>query len=319
MILTEKAKKDFSKFYIDNNYDLTINFKNLPEIYQNALIIEWFDSVNLWGNNFYYEYRSTGFKDYKKSILSTIKKANEIYNMEIPKEEAKQKRDINTCRYFDIEVGCEREECICVNNPYEEPKQDIIMELEKDPLLKEFDNRVSKNLHILKNKKETLTNDTDSHSCGFENFEVIETEEDAKIFVETMENIPEPNDKLKKAFRDFSKQEKSKQDTLNHFLSTSNVIVKDSQKFDYKNTVLPKEFRQGTFEKNIIEEAKKIWDELHPNPIEMALFGAKWQQEQDNNKYSEEEVLEIIDSLFHQYASSFRIDAKEYFLLFKKK
>lgn len=80
MILTRKAKEDFSKFYIDNNYDLAINFKNLPEIYQNALIIEWFDSVNLWENNFYYEYRSTGFKDYKKSILSTIKKANEIYN-----------------------------------------------------------------------------------------------------------------------------------------------------------------------------------------------------------------------------------------------
>ena len=35
--------------------------------------------------------------------------------------------------------------------------------------------------------------------------------------------------------------------------------------------------------------------------------------------YSKEEVLEIIDSLFHRYASSFRIDAKEYFLQFKKK
>lgn len=130
---------------------------------------------------------------------------------------------------------------------------------------------------------------------SFENFEVIKTEEDAKIFVETMENIPEPNDKLKKAFRDFSKQEKSKQGTLNHFLSTSNVIVKDSQKFDYKNTVLPKEFRQETFEKNIIEEAKKIWDELHPNPIEMALFGAKWQQEQNKNLYSE--LVDLLERL----------------------
>lgn len=43
------------------------------------------------------------------------------------------------------------------------------------------------------------------------------------------------------------------------------------------------------------------------------------QQEQDKNKYSDEEVLEIIDSLFHMYASSFRIDAKEHFLQFKKK
>ena len=46
------------------------------------------------------------------------------------------------------------------------------------------------------------------------------------------------------------------------------------------------------------------------------IKGAKWQAER---MYSEEEVLEIIDSLFHRYASSFRIDAKEYFLQFKKK
>ena len=43
---------------------------------------------------------------------------------------------------------------------------------------------------------------------------------------------------------------------------------------------------------------------------------AKWQQER---MYSEEEVLKIIDLLFHKYASSFRIDAKEDFLLSKNK
>ena len=47
--------------------------------------------------------------------------------------------------------------------------------------------------------------------------------------------------------------------------------------------------------------------------------GAKWQKEQDKKLYSEQEVLEIIDLLFHRYASSFRIDAKEDFLQFKKK
>jgi hypothetical protein len=47
------------------------------------------------------------------------------------------------------------------------------------------------------------------------------------------------------------------------------------------------------------------------------ILGAKWQQEQNKNLYSDEEVLEIIDLLFHRYASSFRIDAKEYFLQFK--
>ena len=44
--------------------------------------------------------------------------------------------------------------------------------------------------------------------------------------------------------------------------------------------------------------------------------GAKCQQER---MYSEEEVLKIIDLLFHKYASSFRVDAKEDFLLSKKK
>ena len=46
------------------------------------------------------------------------------------------------------------------------------------------------------------------------------------------------------------------------------------------------------------------------------IAGAKWQQER---MYSEEEVLKIIDLLFHKYASSFRVDAKEDFLLSKKK
>ena len=36
---------------------------------------------------------------------------------------------------------------------------------------------------------------------------IIKTEEDARIFIEALENIPEPNEKLKKAFKDFHKQE----------------------------------------------------------------------------------------------------------------
>lgn len=40
---------------------------------------------------------------------------------------------------------------------------------------------------------------------------------------------------------------------------------------------------------------------------------------QQERMYSEEEVLKIIDLLFHKYASSFRVDAKEDFLLSKKK
>ena len=73
------------------------------------------------------------------------------------------------------------------------------------------------------------------------------------------------------------------------------------------------------------EAAKRCFEEMKIlNPrgsikefIRMAVnFGAKWQQER---MYSEEEVLKIIDLLFHKYASSFRVDAKEDFLLSKKK
>lgn len=38
----------------------------------------------------------------------------------------------------------------------EEPNQDIIMELQKDPLLKDFDNQVNKKISFLKQKQETL-------------------------------------------------------------------------------------------------------------------------------------------------------------------
>jgi hypothetical protein len=37
--------------------------------------------------------------------------------------------------------------------------------------------------------------------------EIISSEEDAKIFIDTTINVPEPNEKLKKAFREYGKQE----------------------------------------------------------------------------------------------------------------
>ncbi len=48
--------------------------------------------------------------------------------------------------------------------------------------------------------------------------------------------------------------------------------------------------------------------------------GVKWQAEQDKNKYSEEQVLKLVDGAFHMYASSKRHDAKEWLVeQFKKK
>ena len=58
------------------------------------------------------------------------------------------------------------------------------------------------------------------------------------------------------------------------------------------------------------------YGQLYCNSVDSFKAGAKWQQEK---MYCEEEVLKIIDLLFHKYASSFRVDAKEDFLLSKKK
>ena len=47
-----------------------------------------------------------------------------------------------------------------------------------------------------------LYDDTKSQEWGLENFLV--TEEDAKIFIEAVENIPEPNEKLKQVFKNYN-------------------------------------------------------------------------------------------------------------------
>lgn len=50
-----------------------------------------------------------------------------------------------------------------------------------------------------------LYDDTKSQEWGFENF--IETEEDAKIFVDALIKAPEPNEKLKTAFQNYNAME----------------------------------------------------------------------------------------------------------------
>lgn len=80
MELTGKAKEGFLK--ANGKKEAWINIM-LP-IYQQALIIEWFDSVeydkisSLWDYCFYGCYR--GLRDYKQATEQAIKKANEIYN-----------------------------------------------------------------------------------------------------------------------------------------------------------------------------------------------------------------------------------------------
>jgi len=108
MILTDKAKEDFLKYYNNhsNNYLLSFtDFEDLPTSVQNALIIEWLDSVNIF-IQIDFENREPIFSYYVysgKDICSgeynansrseatqqAIIKANEIYNNLNTKENEK--------------------------------------------------------------------------------------------------------------------------------------------------------------------------------------------------------------------------------------
>jgi hypothetical protein len=46
-MLQGKAKEEFEKWYYKEDNDLLYNLDEIPDIYQNALIIEWFDSVGI--------------------------------------------------------------------------------------------------------------------------------------------------------------------------------------------------------------------------------------------------------------------------------
>ena len=73
------------------------------------------------------------------------------------------------------------------------------------------------------------------------------------------------------------------------------------------------------------QKQKQLLSEMMQEDEKSGLYDETIEQARDaynvsqERIYSKEEVLEIIDSLFHRYASSFRIDAKEYFLQIKKK
>jgi len=41
-----QAKIDFEKWYYKNDNGLLYNLDEIPDLYENALIIEWFDSVD---------------------------------------------------------------------------------------------------------------------------------------------------------------------------------------------------------------------------------------------------------------------------------
>jgi hypothetical protein len=95
--------------------------------------------------------------------------------------------------------------------------------------------------------------------------------------------------------------------------------------YRFISALIPKEEpKQETLE----EAAEDFYEENAHNItfLKLVEFGAKWQQEQDKNKYSEEEVLDIIkyydiefklDTFSYTKPCSFRIE--EWFEQFKKK
>lgn len=88
MKLTGKAQEDFDLWFFERNTPIKEykNYPNLSETCKNALIVEWFDTIpyrmnqSMWEYLFYFEYRATLFKDYKKATNAAIEKANELYN-----------------------------------------------------------------------------------------------------------------------------------------------------------------------------------------------------------------------------------------------
>jgi len=96
MILTDKAKEKFLEWRKQNGYELALSqssgqgtaesFDKVYQIYEHALIIDWFSTLthrgkNFWFNifDYYYQMRieSQTISDVNKQ---TIEKCNEIFN-----------------------------------------------------------------------------------------------------------------------------------------------------------------------------------------------------------------------------------------------
>jgi len=83
-----------------------------------------------------------------------------------------------------------------------------------------------------------------------------------------------------------------------------------------KETIEDEYYNFKTIEGEKIEEAaKRLWEQSHPNPIEMAIFGANWQATQ---MYTEEEVKNILVKYLHYLTIDSDLNADEWFEKYKK-
>lgn len=86
MILNGKAEVDFIKWASYNYGEDSGDLAMMREVYRNALIIEFFDSIeynknsSLWDYCFFDCYWNKGLREYKQATIQAIKKANDLYN-----------------------------------------------------------------------------------------------------------------------------------------------------------------------------------------------------------------------------------------------
>ena len=121
--------------------------------------------------------------------------------------------------------------------------------------------------------------------------QIISSEEDAKIFVDAINNAPEPNDKLKKAFKNFKYVGECKGnqngcflDSCGHDCGCFTRVVKEEPKQETLEEAAVKKF-------NDFKEKNPIVLDSHVYPYKLGfLHGTKWQQER---MYSEEEVVKL--------------------------
>jgi hypothetical protein len=116
--------------------------------------------------------------------------------------------------------------------------------------------------------------------------------------VEVKKGYKNPNSKsfLSEVYKIYVPTEKSKQDALNHFLSTSSDIVKDPQKWDFN--------KQETLEEYIERETKSIIEpSLRAAAKSFLNYGAKWQQKQS---YSEQEAFNMLMEFWKEERPEFK-------------
>jgi hypothetical protein len=72
-------------------------------------------------------------------------------------------------------------------------------------------------------------------------------------------------------------------------------------------------------EETLEEVAKKQWGNVHRTSVLGFIEGAKWQQEQDKNKYSEKEVWELVNKLNETLNIGSDLTLEQWFENYKKK